>query len=320
MYDSLLRPMTLTDPFAARFRAQTFALLEGAPLSIADTYARPLIPPLTLKGGGRSAGSDVNLQNLTFGNTAGGGTEAGRITSEATLANSVNYIDAKHPWTALGTALMAARWGLFGGGEAESGGEAGIMLGTPLFGVGTTAPSSALGTFHLYRNPIGLYAQAGVLRDPVTGQWIPAGSFNIVGTYQRGTEETGVTQFYQNFLFNAAGTGQVANTNVTNYAGFTGLLGLSYAPKSSKNTFGVEGLATLNYGQPGAPGGPLTSLTTGGLLSYQRGFGRFGAWGVAAGATYETGGGGTNVFLRFGYGLGRGTSPPLPYPAFDGAF
>lgn len=310
MPDPLLGPI----PEVPRLHL-TMPWLLGGPagsssLGLVDTYARSAARR-TLLGGGRTGGADVNLENLTLGNTAGGATEPGRNTNELTLGGGFNAPGGTNPVSGMGTALFASRFGLFRGAEA------GLMLGTPLFSVNTDpSPSSALGTLHFSRRELGLYLGGGLQRDPAGG-WTYAGSGNIAGTATWGTPETGQTQLYPNFIYNVAGAGQVANTNVRDFRSITGLIGLTRAGADSPNTWGGEAALTFNYGEQ-AGLSPRTSLAATVLAFYQRGFGST-ALGIGLGGSYETGGGWTG-FLRLGIGLDRPASVPLPYPSLGGSF
>lgn len=189
-----------------------------------------------------------------------------------------------------------------------------------------------LGTFHLANKAgdLGIFLQAGGQRDPATGSWTYAGGLNLAGTVTKG--DNNQIQIYPNLIYNAAGNGQVSNTNVTTFNSATALLGVTDTPVlrddkgqvqrdekgnpvAGPNTFGAEASVGGNIGTAATPGGGTkVSGTATALIFYQRAFGNR-VLGAALGGSYETGGGGWGVFFRIGVGADWQPGKSLELPS-----
>jgi RHS repeat-associated protein len=268
--------------------------------------------PTAKDRGGRGA-STMNMEYLSNGNTAGGATK--NNASELILGGGLTLPGGKGATGAAGTFLLSSRVALF------SGAEGGILVGSGLSLLGSPPPQLVLGTFHAANSAgnAGIFVQAGAQRDPVTGNYTYVGGVNAAGTVTAG--ENDQVQIYPNLIYNTAGTGQVANANVTTFNSVTALLGVTDTPvlrdgqgqvakdeegkpQPGPNTYGAETSFGLNAGDSASPGGQgsRTSGTATALIFYQRAIGNA-ALGVALGGTYETGGGGWGGFLRIGIGV-----------------
>lgn len=167
-----------------------------------------------------------------------------------------------------------------------------------------TQPASTMLMSHAGNKYIGIYGQGGVQYDAAAKQLALAYSGNAVGTYTFGNKERGLFTVYPNVMYNAATTGQVANTSVMNFKNLNLLAGGSY--RRGDNTGGFELTYAFNRGQQTVAGlsSTLKSRTVTALAWYQKNFGAY-AFGFGIGGSYETNGGGYNFFARFGLGLGR---------------
>jgi hypothetical protein len=277
--------------------------------------------------GGRGA-SQMNMEYLSNGNTAGGATL--NNASELILGASLSF-PRKSPVTSAGTFLLSSRFALFPGAEA------GILIGSGVYQLGPpgtdSPPQLVLGTFHVANKAenLGIFLQLGGQRDTPTGPFTYTGSLNLAGTVKVGPNNE--VQVYPNIIYSTAGTGQVANANVMRYNTLTALIGASATPVEhdekgevkrdaegnpipTPNTVGAEASITGSLGYPAGDPAARISATATALIFYQRALGQT-VLGAALGGTYETGGGGWGAFLRIGFGLDWRPSIPLQFPGFS---
>lgn len=265
--------------------------------------------PTPAKDRGGRGSSSMNMEFLSNGNTAGGATED--KADELILGAGLTSPGGRSANSAAGTFLLSSRHALFAHAEA------GILVGAGLSFLGPPPPELLLGTFHVATGSghFGAFVQGGVQRDPANGSSTYAGGVSLAGTWTLG--ENDQWQIYPNLVYNGAGTGQVANADVTTFNSATALIGLTDTPvllddngqaqKDEKgnaiggpNTYGAEASFGVNVGDSTSPGGATrSSTTTTALIFYQRAFGNK-VLGAALGGSYETGGGGLSGFVRIG--------------------
>ena len=144
---------------------------------------------------------------------------------------------------------------------------------------------------------------------------------NIALAYGWGTKEKeddpDPNTIYANGITNVAESGTVANRNVTDPASLQFLLGYQRSENNllhlTGGSYGVEAFAAHNISASN-----VSSDTFGGNAYLNLSIGRR-TFGIAAGGSYETNGGGTALFLRLGIALDsnggpRPILPPIPAP------
>jgi hypothetical protein len=293
-------------------------------LSIVKRYEPPPPPP-----GPKSAGSSANLQNLTNGNPPSGFTAVGRIQDEADTGGALTLTlpnGGKLTGTGSSSFILARRAGLFQG-EHGLGGEFGVYASSSL---DLPSPAILQGTLHLGDDVWGLYLQLGKQTD-ASGKTLGT-AWSILES-QGATSKDQSRQFYVNESVVHTPSAQVSGKDVTDVTSGTLLVGAVYDPlvkKSSEKSessaanqdvdkvstpssssgdeleagstaFGAEVAGSINTGLPSTGGGSARSYTGTALLFLTHAFDdKKGIFGVALGASYESGGGGATVFLRFG--------------------
>jgi RHS repeat-associated protein len=300
-------------------------------------------PTKKTDGDAKKAGSNAGLQNLTDGNPPGGATEPGREQGEVVVAGGANAapsseVKGKTDVTGAGSLSVAGRRGIFLT-PAGLGLEYGVMLtGSPL----VPAPLSLQGTVHLGDSHFGIYGSGGFLTDP-SGR--PTGTIWSVNFVQGASAFDNQFNLYLNQIITNASTGQVANQSVTDATSAKFLLGIAYNPQvlekadaapqpaatteqrdeltpapaapsaaaaepkkvPGPNAYGGEVSGTISTGKSPILGN-LKSGTATALLFYTRAFNNNqNIFGLAAGGSYESGGGGFTGFLRLGIALDRGS-------------
>ena len=311
---------------------------------------RPDAPPPPPPGGrpGKDAGSSAGLQYLSNGNPPNGATQPGRSQAEVVGAVGVTAAPGSGGKTNVAgssSLTVAGRTGLFlthSGLGAEYGA---LVTGSFLL----PAPLTAQGTFHLGDPNFGIYLNGGLLSDP-TGHNL--GGIYAVNFAQGWNVEGSPLSGYVNEIVNGASAGQVANQSVTGLTSATFLAGLVYNPlvlppvtttdaaapspqerdavapaggSSSTgstpdripgpNAYGLEVSAAINSGRSVLTGTNLQTFTATALLFYTHAFNNNqNIFGVAAGGSYESGGGGLSGFLRAGIALDRGAGHGFVLP------